>query len=123
MPGRVTVALDRLRDLTSYPFVEAPLATRDHILLFHTENHWNYIDRKFRKIEFLTKSDPNSTDFVDSDTAISQYTEVAVLRAVGAAIKAVDDIYLRKTTSSTNSDLYLSAFCLVRPPGHHGKFI
>lgn len=57
---------------------------------------------------------PNQGEFIalDSDTALSPGTAAAVSRGVGAACRAVDGVI--------NGD-YDTAFCAIRPPGHHAE--
>src|SRR5687767_577199 len=50
------------------------------------------------------------TVHLDPDTAMNPWTLQAALRAAGAAVLAVDLVLEKKVTS---------AFCAVRPPGHH----
>jgi acetoin utilization deacetylase AcuC-like enzyme len=47
---------------------------------------------------------------LDPDTAMNPHTLNAALRAAGAAVLAVDLVM---------NDKFKSAFCAVRPPGHH----
>ncbi|MEP3280191.1 MAG: histone deacetylase family protein [Stappiaceae bacterium] len=49
---------------------------------------------------------------LDADTAVSAGTWEAVLRGVGAACKAVDEVIDKKVRN---------AFCAIRPPGHHAE--
>jgi acetoin utilization deacetylase AcuC-like enzyme len=50
------------------------------------------------------------TVHLDPDTAMNPHSLQAALRAAGAAVLAVDLIMTKKATT---------AFCAVRPPGHH----
>lgn len=49
---------------------------------------------------------------VDPDTVLSPRSLDAVMRAVGAGMRAVDQVIGEKATN---------AFCAVRPPGHHAE--
>jgi acetoin utilization deacetylase AcuC-like enzyme len=49
---------------------------------------------------------------LDADTSMSPGSLEAALRAVGAAVSAVDEIVTRKAAN---------AFCAMRPPGHHAE--
>jgi acetoin utilization deacetylase AcuC-like enzyme len=49
---------------------------------------------------------------LDADTSMSPGTYEAALRAVGAAVFAVDEVMTGKV---------VNAFCSVRPPGHHAE--
>jgi acetoin utilization deacetylase AcuC-like enzyme len=50
---------------------------------------------------------------VDPDTNMNRFTYQAALRAAGAAVLAADLVIAGKASS---------AFCNVRPPGHHAKY-
>ncbi|MCB1478619.1 MAG: histone deacetylase family protein [Tepidamorphaceae bacterium] len=49
---------------------------------------------------------------IDADTAMSAGTWEAVMRGVGAAVYAVDEVMTGKVKN---------AFCAMRPPGHHAE--
>jgi acetoin utilization deacetylase AcuC-like enzyme len=49
---------------------------------------------------------------IDADTSMSPGTYEAVLRAVGGAVRAVDEVMSKKVDN---------AFCAMRPPGHHAE--
>lgn len=49
---------------------------------------------------------------IDSDTAISEGSGIAALRAAGAVAAAVDNVLTNEAQR---------AFCAVRPPGHHAE--
>jgi acetoin utilization deacetylase AcuC-like enzyme len=49
---------------------------------------------------------------IDADTSMSPGTYEAVLRAVGGAVHAVDEVMSKKVDN---------AFCAMRPPGHHAE--
>jgi acetoin utilization deacetylase AcuC-like enzyme len=49
---------------------------------------------------------------LDADTSMSPGTFEAVLRAVGGAVLAVDEVVGKKAAN---------AFCAMRPPGHHAE--
>jgi acetoin utilization deacetylase AcuC-like enzyme len=74
-------------------------ATRDELLLAHDET---YVDQLLA-FEGQHKA-------LDNETIITEHTINAALRAVGATLTSIDDIMQSKTHT---------AFCLVRPPGHH----
>ncbi len=82
---------------------EAPRASREQLALCHTAT---YIDAVFANApaEGFTRLDP--------DTVMSPGSLEAALRAAGAACAAVDAVL---------ADEAKSAFCPVRPPGHHAE--
>ncbi len=84
-------------------WVEAPLATKEQLARVH---HREYIERLF------AQSPKHGYHTLDADTMMNPYSLHAALRAAGAMVAAVEDIFHSKTTK---------AFCLVRPPGHHAE--
>lgn len=102
--GRLTAILEALRSCSfaeSLRIIEAPLAEDAMLLLAHTRSYIENI-KQFSPSEGL--------NYLDADTVMSPGTLQAVLRAAGAACRAVDDVMAGK---------YTSAFCAIRPPGHH----
>jgi acetoin utilization deacetylase AcuC-like enzyme len=103
-PARLTAIEDQLiasglgQHLTRY---EAPLATDEQLSRVHPAD---YV-RAIREI-----SPQSGTVHLDPDTAMNQWTLNAALRGAGAAVMATDLVLGRK---------HDSAFCAVRPPGHH----
>jgi acetoin utilization deacetylase AcuC-like enzyme len=80
---------------------EAPLATDGQLARVHPLDY----------VQAIREAAPESgTVHLDPDTAMNRYTLQAALRAAGAAVLATD-LVLKKEVSS--------AFCAVRPPGHH----
>ena len=101
--------LEHILDALSMPAFDAlrredaPLGKEAHILLAHPLEH----------IERLRDAAP--TDgwvSLDADTHMSAGTMTAALRAVGANIRAVDQVM---------SGAISNAFCATRPPGHHAE--
>jgi acetoin utilization deacetylase AcuC-like enzyme len=80
---------------------EAPLATDEQLARVHPPE---YV-RAIREI-----APQAGTVHLDPDTAMNPWTLYAALRAAGAAVLATD-LVLKKEVNS--------AFCAVRPPGHH----
>jgi acetoin utilization deacetylase AcuC-like enzyme len=81
--------------------IEAPLAQRKHLERVHQPG---YIDR-------IEESAPKQgIVHLDPDTAMNSHTLTAALRAAGAAVLATDLVFKGEVSS---------AFCNVRPPGHH----
>ena len=74
-------------------------ATVEEIALVHTPEH----------IERVRALSAEGGAF-DADTALSKGSYAAAVRAVGAVLEACDSVLGGKTRS---------AFCAVRPPGHH----
>ena len=79
----------------------APLATVEQLAGAHTAT---YID------QIITASPVSGYAQLDPDTAMNPATLQAALRAAGAAVLATDLVMQDKAPS---------AFCSVRPPGHH----
>ncbi len=82
---------------------DAPLAERDDLLRVHSEAY-------LAELERLVPSDGYQE--LDADTFLNPYSWQAALRAAGAAVAAVDAVMAGEAGS---------AFCAVRPPGHHAE--
>jgi len=83
--------------------IEAPLAEASVAELCHPA----------RYIEMIRKAVPaEGMARVDMDTAVSPGSWEAAMRAIGAALHAVDAVATGKADN---------AFCAVRPPGHHAE--
>jgi acetoin utilization deacetylase AcuC-like enzyme len=80
---------------------EAPLATDEQLTRVHPREY-------VRAIREIAPSE--GTVHLDPDTAMNPYTLPAALRAAGAAVLATDLVLKGEAQS---------AFCPVRPPGHH----
>src|SRR5918994_3126084 len=80
---------------------EAPLATDEQLARVPPPDY----------VRAIRDAAPRAgTVHLDPDTAMNPWTLQAALRAAGAAVLAVDLVLEKKVTS---------AFCAVRPPGHH----
>jgi acetoin utilization deacetylase AcuC-like enzyme len=83
--------------------VDAPEVTREQLLRVHTPGH----------IEKIEASIPRTGHArLDQDTVVSPGSLAAAKRAAGAAVAAVDLIM---------NGTFDTAFCGVRPPGHHAE--
>ena len=80
---------------------DAPLASDEQLARVHPAE---YV-RAIREVAPRT-----GTVHLDPDTAMNPHSLQAALRAAGAAVLAVDLVLQEKVNS---------AFCAVRPPGHH----
>jgi acetoin utilization deacetylase AcuC-like enzyme len=90
-----------LRDVLSY--VEAPKAAAEQLLRVHTQQH----------VESVSAMIPQSGHArLDPDTVVSADSLAAAYRAAGAVVAAVDLVAAGEMDS---------AFCAVRPPGHHAE--
>lgn len=83
---------------------DAPLATKAQLQRVH---HPDYIESIF------AASPKEGYLQLDPDALMNPYTLLAALRAAGAQIAAVDEVFNKRTSNK--------AFCLVRPPGHHAE--
>jgi acetoin utilization deacetylase AcuC-like enzyme len=80
---------------------EAPLATDAQLARVHPVEY----------VRAIREAAPETgTVHLDPDTAMNPFTLQAALRAAGAAVLATDLVLQKKVSS---------AFCAVRPPGHH----
>ena len=80
---------------------EAPLVQREALLLVHRESYVADIEAKSPR-EGMVQLDP--------DTSMNPHSLEAARRAAGAVVLGVDLVMAGKVQS---------AFCAVRPPGHH----
>ncbi len=90
-------------DFAALQRIEAPLGGPESALLCHPESY----------VETIRKAVP-SEGFarVDMDTTLSPGSWEAAMRAIGAALYAVDAVAEGKAAN---------AFCAIRPPGHHAE--
>jgi acetoin utilization deacetylase AcuC-like enzyme len=103
-PERLSAIEDRLiaSGIASYlARYEAPLATDEQLARVHPAAYLRAI---------RDASPPSGTVHLDPDTAMNPFSLDAALRAAGAGVLAVD-LVMRGEVNS--------AFCAVRPPGHH----
>ena len=103
-PARLTAIEDQLiasgidSALQRY---EAPLATDEQLARVHPIEY----------VRAIREAAPaTGTVHLDPDTAMNPHSLNAALRAAGAGVLAVDLVFQKKNSS---------AFCAVRPPGHH----
>jgi acetoin utilization deacetylase AcuC-like enzyme len=80
---------------------DAPQATVEQLERAHTAHH---------VMEMLAAAPAEGYVHVDPDTAMNPHTINAALRSAGAAVLATDLVLKGEVRS---------AFCAVRPPGHH----
>ena len=103
-PARLTAIEDQLlaSGIESYlTKFEAPLATDEQLARVHPPEY----------VRAIREVAPRAgTVHLDPDTAMNPYSLQAALRAAGAAVLATDLVLTKK---------HNSAFCAVRPPGHH----
>lgn len=103
-PERLAAINDQLVANGVMPFLrelDAGRATPDDLLRVHTPEHLEFLLRHAH----LTAPVP-----VDNDTIFGPHTLEAIWHAAGAGITAVDAVL---------NDTAHTAFCAVRPPGHH----
>lgn len=80
---------------------QAVPATPEQVLRVHTPEH----------VEYLRSHSPQAGYFtIDPDTSMNPYSLAAAWAAAGAGVTAVDAIMAGRANT---------AFCAVRPPGHH----
>jgi acetoin utilization deacetylase AcuC-like enzyme len=84
-------------------YMEAPLAAREHLERVHAPGYIDAIE---------AAAPERGITHLDPDTAMNPYTLKAALRAAGAAVLGTDMVVSGKADS---------AFCSVRPPGHHAE--
>jgi acetoin utilization deacetylase AcuC-like enzyme len=84
---------------------DAPLADLDALRRAHTAGYVSELDDRLARVE----ASGERVAF-DPDTIACAHTRRAALRAAGAALAATEAVHRGE---------YRSAFCAVRPPGHH----
>jgi acetoin utilization deacetylase AcuC-like enzyme len=103
-PARLSAIEDQLIASGVAPHLaryEAPLATDEQLTRVHPIEY----------VQAIRDAAPErGTVHLDPDTAMNPHSLQAALRAAGAAVLAVDLILTGKAQT---------AFCAVRPPGHH----
>ena len=102
-PARLEAILEHLRRTGCWEVLahnEPQPATRETLMLVHPTRHIEASERACR--EGPTALDP--------DTVVSPRSWPAALAAVGAVTEAIDRVV---------GGSWASAFCAVRPPGHH----
>jgi acetoin utilization deacetylase AcuC-like enzyme len=104
-PARLSAVLDALNveRFSALAWREAPMIDPKVIELAHPAAH---VDRVLGAIP------PQGRGALDRETLVSPGSREAALRAVGAAVAAVDAVMAGELTN---------AFCAVRPPGHHAE--
>jgi len=80
---------------------EAPLATREHLERVHDSEQVDLV---------FSTAPPRGYAYLDPDTSMNPKSLGAALRAAGAVVEATDMVMRGEVAS---------AFCAVRPPGHH----
>ncbi|WP_348694738.1 histone deacetylase family protein [Duganella fentianensis] len=84
--------------------MDAPLATEKQLAQAHASLYIH---------ELAAQSPKEGSVQVDPDTSMNQYSYQAALRAAGAAVMATDMVLTKGAGT---------AFCNVRPPGHHAEY-
>jgi acetoin utilization deacetylase AcuC-like enzyme len=105
-PERLSAIYDHLLMrgiLDLMPPYDAPAATREQVARVHDALHI---------AELEGKSPAEGVVYVDPDTAMNPYTMNAAWHAAGAAVLATELVVRGEVQS---------AFCCVRPPGHHAE--
>lgn len=106
-PARLAAITDQLHRSGLYPLLltrQARPATSVQILRAHDAAH----------VAKLSQWVPTAGERIrlDPDTSINEHSWHAALRAAGAGVQAVDGVMAGE---------FNSAFCAVRPPGHHAE--
>ena len=105
-PERLMAISDRMIASGIDPYLRhytAPAATREQIVRVHGDAYLN---------ELEAASPDEGLHFLDPDTALNPHSLTAARHAAGAVCMAVD-LVMRGETAT--------AFCAVRPPGHHAE--
>ena len=120
-PRRVEAIEKALRDaglMDNKNTVLPRKATEAEISLCHDKAYQNELKNQIKNLHLQNKESSNfdnshlSVDYVPGDFNISQKTLQVSLYAAGAPLTAIEIILNEENQIS-------SAFCIVRPPGHH----
>lgn len=102
-PERLQAVLDGLlEEHGDLDWREAPMAKLGDLRRVHSAS----------LLDEVMQYDFDGYRMLDPDTVMCPASRSAALRAAGAAVAAVDAVMLANTVGNT-------AFCAVRPPGHH----
>jgi acetoin utilization deacetylase AcuC-like enzyme len=107
-PGRLDAISDHLLATgldIALQFREAPKATQEQLERAHSTHYVTEVRDMLQRIH-----DGGEARAIDPDTIACPGTLAAALRAAGAAVAATDDVIAGRAET---------AFCAVRPPGHH----
>ena len=107
-PQRLDAITDQLRASgldVALDFREAPQASAEQLSRAHSSGYVAELHDLLQRMH-----DEGGTHALDPDTIACPGTLAAVLRAAGAAVAATDDVIAGRAET---------AFCAVRPPGHH----
>ncbi|MBS27667.1 MAG: acetoin utilization protein [Alphaproteobacteria bacterium] len=104
-PARLTTIAEVLADpeFDALDRQTPPEAAREHLVRVHPAD---YVERVFALVP------DEGYGRIDADTIVSPRSGDAALRAAGAIVDAVDSVM----TGAADS-----AFCAMRPPGHHAE--
>lgn len=92
-----------LEDLRNLQWLPAPIATTEQIVRVHPDEYWSA----------LQDNEPgDGRVMLDADTFVNPGSIEAALRASGGLCFAIDQVL---------ADQASTAFCAVRPPGHHAE--
>lgn len=93
---------------------EAPLADIEQLKQTHQPSYIDHLVEKDRWLALrVEQGEANPEEALDPDTSMMPHTWRAALRAAGAGVAAVDEVFSPDPSSNRR------AFCAVRPPGHH----
>lgn len=105
-PERLQVVLEGLREAHGdLEWREAPLAKLGDLRRVHGEH----------LLHDVLESQFDGYQMLDPDTVMCPASRAAAMRAAGAAVAAVDAVMLADRRQGDGT----TAFCAVRPPGHH----
>ena len=98
-------------------YIESSMITDENILLFHTPKLLNRFHKLSKDTEDAYKKQKKVVyKSIDSDTQVMWQTKNASYYAAGAVLDAIDRMY-----SDRQEHRIDTAFCCVRPPGHHAE--
>lgn len=105
-PARIQVIEQTIEHASINQFIKRFQATDATMAQIKAVHESEYVDKIF------ASSPQKETVRLDADTSMNPYTLKAALKAAGSVILAVDLVIKQEANS---------AFCNIRPPGHHAE--
>ena len=105
-PERLSAIQDQLIRAQVFDYLrhfDAPMASFEQLARVHDQDYIN---------DIVSRAPREGLVHIDPDTYMSPFTLKAALHAAGAVVKATDLVISGEMSS---------AFCAVRPPGHHAE--
>ena len=119
-PGRVKSILEKLRKhFPEEAFRKCNSAKDEQILLFHDTNIVSQVKKLSNSsIQHFQHKHEEKYCRIDMDTVIMHHSKDSIYYATGSILTAIDHAF---DPSLNASQRIHTAYCVVRPPGHHAS--